>query len=585
MSRVRGNRGQVNESKRDAPGRVLVLGHDCLSFLSVVRSLGRSGLEVHVAWCPEDSPARASRYIARAHDVASPEAPPDVALKALTELIEREDFALVIPTNEQTMRPLQQHRALLTDGAPIYLLNDRAFGIAYDKQRTHELAFSVGVPVPRQVVVENVNALSAAAETLGWPLVLKPISSYAPDGRPGQRRNVKKAYSSEELAAITAEMDLDDEPVLAQEHVHGRGVGVEVLAADGEILFAFQHERVHEPLRGGASSYRRSVPVDEALRSASAKLVRALDYTGVAMVEFRVDPADSARFYLMEINARFWGSLPLALAAGADFPKYLFDLLVHGRRDFPADYEEGIYCRNLIGDMKWFAQNVRADHGDSTLATKPVGESVLELANIARGRERSDTWALDDIRPAVAELHYYAERTLDSARERIARSLIRRPALASRAHDGALAKLREADRLLFVCKGNICRSPFAALYAQRLWPERECRSSGFLPEPGRLSPTAACVAARRHGVDLEAHRSRVIDAAEIERADIVLVFDEIGFRVLASRFSRQADKIFRLGSLRSGTPEEVLDPFGESAKRFDRCYVSIAHLLQFEGTE
>lgn len=43
--------------------KVLVLGHDTGAFLAVIRSLGRGGVEVHVAWHDRQGPASRSRYI------------------------------------------------------------------------------------------------------------------------------------------------------------------------------------------------------------------------------------------------------------------------------------------------------------------------------------------------------------------------------------------------------------------------------------------------------------------------------------------------------------------------------------------
>ena len=85
------------------------------------------------------------------------------------------------------------------------------------------------------------------------------------------------------------EILLEQGDVSVQENFIGTGVGIELLAAQGELLFAFQHVRVHEPIMGGGSSYRKSVPLDPKLLEASTKLLKALNYTGVAMVEFKVN--------------------------------------------------------------------------------------------------------------------------------------------------------------------------------------------------------------------------------------------------------------------------------------------------------
>src|SRR4029453_10687251 len=93
-----------------------------------------------------------------------------------------------------------------------------------------------------------------------------------------------------------------------------------------ELLQVFQHRRLHElPLSGGGSTYRVSQAVDQRLRDYASALMAALDWTGVAMVEFRVD-RQTGDAVLMEINGRFWGSLPLSSRAGLAFAKDLSDL-------------------------------------------------------------------------------------------------------------------------------------------------------------------------------------------------------------------------------------------------------------------
>jgi hypothetical protein len=84
---------------------------------------------------------------------------------------------------------------------------------------------------------------------------------------------------------------------------------------------------------------------DAVVADAEAKLERT-GWNGVAMVEYRWDPATD-RFYLMEMNLRFWGSIHLALFAGADFPKLLADAFFG--KEFPEPSPRiGVRCRNTI---------------------------------------------------------------------------------------------------------------------------------------------------------------------------------------------------------------------------------------------
>ncbi|MDE1904801.1 MAG: hypothetical protein KGI46_13155, partial [Alphaproteobacteria bacterium] len=101
----------------------------------------------------------------------------------------------------------------------------------------------------------------------------------------------------------------------------------------------------------------------------------------------------------------FWGSLPLSVAAGADFPLALFEFLTTGRRDFPQHYRTGLCCRNLPLDIEWQIANLHADRTDPTLATKTLPAVLGEtVANILTLRERWDSLTLDDPKPGLAEI-------------------------------------------------------------------------------------------------------------------------------------------------------------------------------------
>src|SRR5207249_2900067 len=128
--------------------------------------------------------------------------------------------------------------------------------------------------------------------------------------------------------------------------------------------------RVHEvPLTGGGSSYRRSVPPPALMLAAARTLLEALEWHGVAMVEFKREP--DGRFCLMEVNPRLWGSLALAIDAGVNFPLGLWRIAA-GEPHLPQPaYREKYFTRHLPKDLEWLKANVRADHRDPLLLTRP----------------------------------------------------------------------------------------------------------------------------------------------------------------------------------------------------------------------
>ena len=90
--------------------------------------------------------------------------------------------------------------------------------------------------------------------------------------------------------------------------------------------------------------------------------------------------------------------------------------------------------------------------------------------------------------------------------------------------DGA----RGAVRLLFVCTGNTCRSPMAAVIARRAvtelgWRDFEVRSAGVAALDGDRASGGAVRTAARNGLDLSEHGATLLTSELAEWADLILV--------------------------------------------------------------
>jgi protein-tyrosine-phosphatase/predicted ATP-grasp superfamily ATP-dependent carboligase len=563
---------------RIAGGKVLVLGSDDRSFLTVVRSLGRGGLEVHVGWCEPAAPALRSRYVHRHHDIPRYDPSDDGWKRKLLEVMDFERFDLVLPCHAEQVVPLQLNRMELSRHSRLWALDDETYQVVANKVRSYDLAHSLGLPVPPQAVVRDTAALAGLETRFGWPMIVKPRFSVYGSDLPSRAR-VRKAYDAKQLSGLVETMLRRDEAVVVQAYAPGRGLGVEVLCKEGRILVAFQHERIHEPPHGGGSSYRRSVPLEEHFHAATQKLMAALAYTGVAMVEYKRDTA-SADWSFMEINGRFWGSLPLAVASGVDFPLYLYQMIVEGRTEFPQSYRTNLFCRNLVADLGWYRQNRRADAADPTQHRVPIGQAVRELANLPLLRERSDTFVLDDWRPGFHQLVDLVKKVQHRIRRSVHTRVAGTSPLRRRSQTRVCSALRAGGTLLIVCKGNVCRSPYAQKVASRVLPNRiRIESCGYLPRGGRKSPPEAIRSARLRGIDLSENRSCVIDPEAAERADAIAIFDEANREHLMSRYPGVKKRLFYLGTFSPDRDVRIPDPWGGTAEDFDLVYDRIDSAL------
>ena len=524
------------------PQRVLVFGDDTKAFLAVVRSLGRRGIEVHAAPSDFAGAALKSRYIAAAHRLPSYPLGPEAWVEAVRALAERERIDLIVPTSDKSLHLLMGHAEAL-GRERLALPSADAAAIFTDKAATRRLAFAVGVPVCPGRPLEHGERAAELADAFGLPLVLKPTRSSDAADVAG-KRPARIVRSAAALEAALAE-GLEGEWVV-ESFFAGVGVGVSVVALDGEILTAIQHRRLQEENETGPSTRRITEKLTPRLLAWTRDLVRAARLSGVAMFEYRWNPAEDA-YVLLEVNPRFWGSLPLALDAGADFPAMLWDLHRGEAPHACFDYPPGRTKFDLWGEYCRLRDRVEAA-GSAPARAAAAMAALAQLRHLLRP-STFDSWAADDPEPFHAERAAVMERLREAAAKRIPQPAALRIARARARLRRLIGEPAKPVRLLVVGNANVCRSAFAEKLLRRCAPGAEIVSAGTLPMQDRAPPAEAVAAAADFGVDLSRHRSRSVTAQDLAEATAVIVFDHETARQLRSMAPEAVPLVVRLPDL------------------------------------
>jgi predicted ATP-grasp superfamily ATP-dependent carboligase len=331
--------------------RILVTDGDSRSALAATRSLGVRGHEVFTAAAGATSLAGVSRHSRASFQYPDPAADSEGFVRAVCDFAAREKIDLVIPMTEITTLLLTGERARLPAGCKVPFPEQSLIDRASDKAAVMALAREIGVPIPATTVVANVAEARAASGSLSYPTVIKPARSRVRVASGWLSTGVEYAADAADLIRRLEALDPAVFPILLQERIAGPGVGVFACYDRGEPIARFSHRRLREkPPSGGVSVLRESAPLDPTASGHADRLLRELGWHGVAMVEFKQDSRDGS-LRLMEINARFWGSLQLAIDAGVDFPGLLADLAL-GREVAPVStYAHGVRSRWLWGDF------------------------------------------------------------------------------------------------------------------------------------------------------------------------------------------------------------------------------------------
>lgn len=370
--------------------------------LTVVRSLGRAGWDViateSIGSRPSGTPSRfRSRWASHTVAVPDPELDGRATGRVLGQLAAEHDVDLIFPVTDKSILAVLDHGTV--GDRPVAVPRREALEAAWDKTATVALATSLGVPVPRSISFETSGEAQAAAADMGCRAVLKPRRSHEWQG---DGSIVTRSVHMLHCAGDWTEAHEADSATggMVQEYLPGFGVGVEILARRGQVEVAFQHRRIHEvPLDGGMSARRVAEQPDPELLEHARRLVEALGWDGLIMVEFRMTP-DGPR--LMELNGRVWGSMALPVRAGVDFPRMAADL--HLGREPNGDASaliEGLECVNFGLELRWLIEALRRRRrGDDRIDDAELWRTAVGLVD---PRTEFDVQRLDDPVPSVLD--------------------------------------------------------------------------------------------------------------------------------------------------------------------------------------
>ena len=292
--------------------------------LAAIRDLGGAGHEVYAVHYGAGRlpPAAKSRYLTDCIQVedASPEKRAKKTIQAAVRMAGVDEPVVVFTVGAVTAAALAREgeegiERLGQGRIRILLPTDTQLTYANDKAFVLKAAGKIGIAVPRAYETPT----RAAAEQL--PVIVKYRNGEALGLKAEERYKLAKTrrelydiYTGMASRAILAGQDVP----LIQEYIAGEGFGVScVFDRQSRPVSVICHRRLREfPIAGGPSSCCETA-WNEQLVGDAVRLLKAMRWTGIAMVEFRGNNMDGYR--LMEINPRIWGSFPLTRAAKTGF--------------------------------------------------------------------------------------------------------------------------------------------------------------------------------------------------------------------------------------------------------------------------
>lgn len=302
----------------------LVVGGDHPG-LAIVRSLGRRGIPVYVLddkHCVSVYSRYATRVV-RVRDLRDPQRTVDAVLE--TGLRYGLQDWVLFPTRDETVMAFSLYRDQLAKFYRVTTPDWESIQHVWDKTNTYKLADKLGISVPKTWSVESKDELPFFYSRL--PLAIKPAVKenffYATGAKAWRVETREQLHERFDAAAQNIKLS----EIMIQEIIPGDGdrqLSYCVFFREGRAHSSLTAKRLRQHPRefGRAASYVETADVPE-IEELSQRFLRAINFYGIAEVEFKQDSRDG-QYKLLDVNARAWGFHGLGQAVGVDFPYLMY---------------------------------------------------------------------------------------------------------------------------------------------------------------------------------------------------------------------------------------------------------------------
>lgn len=520
--------------------RILLIFGNSRAGLAIARSLSALGAEVHnVRISKNKTEIDYSNSITKTIYMGDVFSDFYGVFSSLSQIVN--DFDIIVPINDAAYELSFKLKHLAKKSQFAKLPKEKNYRLVSDKFQIH-LEFS-DLFAPSKIKLNNmfINDINKPSIESDFPIYSKPRVSTSVIGQCLRSFKVKRIKNNTDLNRHVRDswpVQCLYQPVIE----NGQSLGINVVAINGKILGIACTRRLHQPKDGGGSSYRISEEVLDEYRNIASEIVQKVDWTGYMMIECIVKDDD---IFLIEINPRPYGSLPLTIFSGVDMPKLLYSE-EHNTTDIVIA-KPHYRARNFAKDLKWLMLNPMSVLG-----------WLFSLRHFLYRKERFDVERLTDILPSITQF----QRPFDNLASKLKNKFL---------FVGLDDNFDPRKPITFVCKGNINRS----IVAEKLLAINSnfiVDSCGFICKPGRKISQNGEDFLALHDIDASTHQSKFIGDHSIENSQVV-VFERAHVRHV-KKFLPD-NKVFLLSKIAKNKTFDIRDPESMRSKEANKIFEQI----------
>lgn len=364
--------------------------------VAVARSLASLGYKVIVSR-DAGGLAAVSRSVAEVWD--APKAAGDPGFfDCLADYLERRpEIGVVVPVEEKYVLGLAHNRAKLPGDRVYATPADETVKTCLDKVAMLRVADRAGVPSAPAEVVETPAQIFDAAARIGFPVIVRPLSS----SRPVAGRKAFITRKEAELRASLAVWPEGHDQLIVQRFVQGPRYNVDFAARKGRVIrsVATRILRTDAFDGTGIDVCGKTLPMPRDLRDYAARMAAELEYTGVGLIQFMVD-RDRDEITFVELNPRFNGNTAVPERAGLELCRLAIDLAADpDRAQDVFEAQGGLRHAWFYGDL----QGIRSSLGRGMMRPGQVPGALWRAVSDAMTADFHVIWQWSDPLPGLSQ--------------------------------------------------------------------------------------------------------------------------------------------------------------------------------------
>ena len=355
-------------------GRVLVTDAETRSVVAAVRGLADAGFEVAAAAMrPGPAAAQWSRSVSERLVLPDPLNAADAFLAALERVVRDGGFAALIPGNDASLLTVSGGRAAIEPHVRLGLPDHEQVRRCLDKSELAAAAGRHGLAPPPSIICRDAAEALAAARELDFPVLAKPVSSIVECSTPPRRLGSVLARDADEIEDALAGYGGS---MIVQRRVEGEVVSFGGVLAGGRLLGeAFSRYRRTWHAEAGNVCHSRTEDAPASLRGRVIALLEDLGWEGLFELEL-IETAEGPDWYAIDMNPRPYGSMALAIGAGANLPAIWCEHLLG---EYPEEVKArpGVAYRWTDADLRYGLSRLQAGHPAAALDVLRVRRGVV----------------------------------------------------------------------------------------------------------------------------------------------------------------------------------------------------------------